>query len=336
MPRRSKGPRLYLDPDRKKWTIRDGTLRIRTGCGERDRAAAEKYLAQYIGEKHEPEPSSAPMIADVLKLYGDEVAPHRATARNLGYVIGKILAGWGDKRTTDITVSSCREYCKSRGNGAAALSDIKTLHAAVTYWNEHEKFGPLAIMPKFWRPEAGPSRERWLTRSEAARLLKAAKPYQHIRRLILLGLYTGSRPGVLLALKWDQIDLKAGVLIRTRGPQSSNKKAPRVRLGRRILGHLRRWKKLDRDIPFVCFFQEHPHLPARQVTDPHTSWRKVVKAAGLPGVTRHTLRHTRGTWMAQKGVPLFEAAGFLGMTVRTLEKIYAHHDPAHQEHAANI
>lgn len=336
MPRRSKGPRLYLDPGRKKWTIRDGPHRIRTGCGERDRSTAEKYLAQYIGEKHAPEPARAPIIADVLAVYGSEVAPYKATARNLGYVIGNLLKWWGDKRTTDITTDACREYARARGNGSAAASDLKILHAAIAHWHNHEKYGPLSVVPKFWRPQEPPPRDRYLTRSEAARLLKAAKPYQHIRRFILLALYTGSRPGVLLALKWDQIDLNAGVLIRTRGAQSSNKKAPPVRLGRRILAHLRRWHRLDGGTGYVCHFRELPHLEPRQVADPHTAWRKVVKAAGLKGVTRHTLRHTRATWMAQKGVPLFEAAGFLGMTVRTLERVYAHHDPAHQEHAANI
>jgi hypothetical protein len=40
--------------------------------------------------------------------------------------------------------------------------------------------------------------------------------------------------------------------------------------------------------------------------------------------------------MAQAGVPLWEAAGFLGMTVKTLERVYAHHDPSNQERAANI
>ncbi len=276
------------------------------------------------------------MIADVLSVYGSEVAPHKATARNIAYILGNLLKWWGSKRTTDISTETCREYARLRGGGSSAASDLKFLHAATAYWHGHEKFGPLAIMPKFWRPDEPPPRERWLTRSEAARLLRAAKPYQHIRRMILLGLYTGSRPGIILALQWDQIDLRAGVLIRSRGPQSKNKKAPRVRLGRRILAHLRRWHRLDRGNGCVCHFREHPHLPPRQVADPHTAWRKVVKAAGLKDVTRHTLRHTRATWMAQKGVPLFEAAGFLGMTVRTLEKTYAHHDPEHQERAANI
>lgn len=276
------------------------------------------------------------MIADVLSVYGSEVVPHRATARNIAYNLGNLLKWWGDKRTTDITTDTCRDYAKTKGNNSGAASDLKILHAATVYWHEHQKFGPLSVMPKFWRPDEPPPRERYLTRQEAAKLLKAARPYQHIRRLILLGLYTGSRPGVLLALKWDQVDLNAGILIRKTGAQASNKKAPRVRLGRRILAHMRRWRKLDGDINLVCYFQEHPHLPVRQVTDPHGTWRRVVKLAGLKGVTRHTLRHTRATWMAQKGVPLFEAAGFLGMTVRTLEKTYAHHDPDHQERAANI
>lgn len=329
MPRRAKGPRLYLDPQRKQWIIRDGTHRIRTGQGEGNRAEAEKYLAAYIGHKHKPEPSSSPMIADVLSVYGDEVAPHKRTARNIGYKIGKLLEWWGDKSVSDVSEDTCREYVAARGNTGAG-ADLKTLRSAIRYWHENRKYGPLAFLPKIWTPAEPEARERYLTRSEAARLLKAARPYLHLRRMVLLGLYTGSRPGVILALKWDQIDLGAGVMIRTRGPQARNKKAPKVRLGRRILGHLRRWHRADGGEGYVC------HFEGRAVDDPHTAWRKVVKAAKLEGVTRHTLRHTRATWLAQAGVSLFEAAGFLGMTVKTLEKVYAHHDPRHQEHAANI
>ena len=275
------------------------------------------------------------MIADVLAVYGDEVAPQKRTAKLIGYKIGKLLEWWGDKPVTYISEDTCREYAAARANTGAG-GDLKTLRAAIRHWHESRKYGPLAYLPKIWTPAEPDPRERYLTRDEAARLLKAAKPYRHLRRLILLGLYTGSRPGVILALNWDQIDLKAGVLTRVRGPQAKNKKAPRVRLGRRILGHLRRWHRIDGGKGPVCYFEDHWHPGKRQVVDPHGAWRKVVKAAGLEGVTRHTLRHTRATWMAQKGVSLFEAAGFLGMTVKTLEKVYAHHDPRHQEHAANI
>jgi integrase len=58
------------------------------------------------------------------------------------------------------------------------------------------------------------------------------------------------------------------------------------------------------------------------------------RRAGLKDVTPHTLRHTAATWKAQSRVPLWEAAGFLGMSRETLEKVYGHHDPDHLRAAA--
>jgi hypothetical protein len=40
--------------------------------------------------------------------------------------------------------------------------------------------------------------------------------------------------------------------------------------------------------------------------------------------------------MMQKGVDIWSAAGFLGMTIKTLESVYGHHHPDHQEAAVNI
>lgn len=337
MPRRSKGPRLYLDPKRHQWVIRDGANFIRTGCSEGSRVKAEQFLASYIGQKHKPEPSSAPMIADVLAAYGSEVAPEKKTARVIGYRITSLLKWWADKKTSDIGVRSCKAYAATKKPQAAA-GDLKVLKAAVMYWHKDSDYGPLDTVPAFWRPADNPPKERWLTREEAARLLRAAKPYQHLRRMILLQLYTGSRPGVVLALKWDQIDFRSGYMARTpQGvAQDARKRAPKVRLGWRIMAHLKRWKRLDGSQKYICRFQDRWHPEARAVREPHTAWDKVVAAAGLEGVTRHTLRHTRATWMMQAGVPIWEAAGFLGMTVKTLEKVYGHHSPDHQERAANI
>ena len=51
-------------------------------------------------------------------------------------------------------------------------------------------------------------------------------------------------------------------------------------------------------------------------------------------VTPHTLRHTAATWLMQNGVPMWEAAGFLGMSKEILEKTYGHHHPDHMKAAA--
>ncbi len=52
------------------------------------------------------------------------------------------------------------------------------------------------------------------------------------------------------------------------------------------------------------------------------------------GVTPHTLRHTAATWLMRAGTDLWQAAGYLGMTVETLERVYGHHHPEFQVEAA--
>jgi hypothetical protein len=51
-------------------------------------------------------------------------------------------------------------------------------------------------------------------------------------------------------------------------------------------------------------------------------------------VTPHTLRHTAATWLMQRGVPIWEAAGFLGMSLEVLQDTYGHHHPHYLQGAA--
>src|SRR5215211_4895311 len=55
------------------------------------------------------------------------------------------------------------------------------------------------------------ARDRWLTRKEAAALLRAArqepKVRLHLPLFILMALYTGQRKDALLSLRWVQVDL---------------------------------------------------------------------------------------------------------------------------------
>jgi integrase len=330
MPRRRAPPRLYCDPTRRDWVIRDGALFIRTGLAEHEREAAERKLAAYLSEKHEPERGPDPLIADVIGIFATEHLAYAATARNSGYNLTYLLRWWRDRRVSTITPTSCRQYVKDATSVSTARRDLELLRAAIRHYSRSMGI-PLqasVVLP----PKAEP-RSRWLTRAEAARFLWAARRTPHLARFILLGLATGSRPKALFGLKWEMIDLEAGVM-RRRGygeREQSRKRAPRVRLGRKILGHLRRWKRRDGAAPWVV------HFDGRPIKRFSTTWWPAVKRAGLgDDVTPHVLRHTRATWLLQRGVAPWQAAGHLGMTTATLERVYGHHAPDWQKDAAEV
>ncbi|MEJ0095155.1 MAG: tyrosine-type recombinase/integrase [Methylocella sp.] len=66
------------------------------------------------------------------------------------------------------------------------------------------------------------------------------------------------------------------------------------------------------------------------------AFSRAVADAGLgQDVTPHVLRHTAATWSMQNGTDLWEAADLLGMTVKTLERVYGHHHPNYQKDAAD-
>jgi integrase len=175
-------------------------------------------------------------------------------------------------------------------------------------------------VPAIVLPDKPAARERWLTRSEVAKLLWAARRTPHLARFILLGIYTGSRTGAILSLQWERIDLVRGVMLRRgEGETESNKRRPPVRLGRKIMAHLRRWRRMDNGGTYVCHYHGQPVRKLRR------SWKAAVLQAGLDGqVTPHTLRHSRATHLMQAGIPVWEAAGQLGMSPQVLEETYGH------------
>lgn len=93
----------------------------------------------------------------------------------------------------------------------------------------------------------------------------------------------------------------------------------------RILAHMRRWKALGLAKEYFVEWAGKPVLSVK------TAFASAVRRSGLPtaqgNVTPHTLRHTAATWLMQNGAPLWEAAGYLGMSEKTLREVYGHHHP---------
>lgn len=350
MPQKRRPARLWLRPDTRTWFIKDGTKRIGTDCAEAEVAAAQEKLAEYIASLYRPERSSRAAevtIGDILLVYLDERCPKTARPKETEAMIGRLNDFFGEMTLTEIRGRTCREYADERGNEGGARRDLEVLRAAINYYHAENT---LDMVPKITLPEKGDPRQRWLTRQEIARLLRAARKERqcrHLVRLIMIGLYTGTRLSAVLNLQWmpntngGHVDLDRGVIYRRAEGErvAHNKRRTPVKVPPRLLRFLRYWKAAD-----TATDQDGKEIHLRyvvtyggeKIVKPHKAFRTVRAAAGFgDDVTPHVLRHTRATWLAQAGIDVHEAAASLGLTVEEFERTYSHADPEFQKAAAN-
>lgn len=375
------------------WVIRDGQKEVSTGCAPARTAEAEQALAAYIAEKWTPpsEPTDSPgdpaciFVAEVLTLYLREKAPKANDPSTVKARIAALASWWGDKTLADVKRSTSEAYVAYRMTqpikqatktekprlvtAQGARRELEDLNAAIGYWaGEH----PLNRRPRATLPEKPESNRDALTREQAARLLLAAMGWRwtgatwkrqskavrvrrmHLRRFILIGLYTGSRPGVIPKILWNEsatqawADPEDGVIYRRGKAERDHKtkRRPLVNMPRRLVAHMRRWQRLDAkeqaarreregevEHPFTITTVLHHHgkpIGGRI----RRSFASALADAGLEAeITPHWMRHTCATWLMEADVKPWEAAGFTGMTTATLEKHYGHHRPGHQDRA---
>jgi integrase len=329
MPRRSSGPRLWFDKKRGTWTILDGRSRRRTGFALDESRQAQKALGEYIAAQHVVKDSATPYIADVLSAYSTEHLAHKVSGSHIFYDIRKLAKWWGGMKVEEINAKTCRAYASSRNANPSARRELAFLSAAVKHWNKEH--GPLKVVPTIILPSKPSPRTNWMTRSEAARFLWSARKTPHLARFFVVGWYTGSRRDVIAGLKWAMVNLETGIMQRKeRGAVETKKKAPPVRMGSRLLSHLRRWKRLDpKGTIYIVNFR------GKRILRPCSSWERVMRETGLPEyVTPHVLRHSRATTMLKAGVAPWEVANALGMSLQVLISTYGHHHPDWQKDAA--
>lgn len=379
MPRRAKGPRLYLRrarPDQvATWVILDGRCETSTGCAASDRQGAEKALANYITNKYEPPRTggdlATTLIADVMTLYLREQGPLTADGGAwLGHMAGPIAEWWEGKTLASVNKSNCIAYTQWRvAQGVSdqtARHELKTLRAAIKHYHASD-LGPLSAVPIVTLPaKVGRKTDYWLTRKQVAERLRAARrlsPWcpkkkkrsrcMQVARLLLICVYSGTRPGASRKLRWitsatgGWINLETETIHRVAAGRRQNRKLqPPVRIHARLLPHLHRWRKAD----MAAGITNVIHYYGKEIARINSAWESVAIEAkhatwradpAHPDGGRwkvhdgpHICRHTAATWQMQAGTDPYEASGYLGMSVTTLLEVYGHHHPDFQGRAA--
>lgn len=349
MPRPRKPARLYFRRDEHQWIIRDGGRDRRTGYGLGERLEAEAALAVYLANRKPPARRGP---ADPGKLTVGEVLARYVDDRGdslkgkgpeiLANTVTALAPYWGSLTCDSVKGNTCRAYVRERAiprqvtittrrgkliqrtysaGPATARRELGVLQTAL---NHAHAEGLLVHPIKVVLPEEGRPRARWLTREEAARLLRAAAP--HLRRFIVLSLYTGRRATAVLDLTWARIDLAAGVVrFRAEGEAETNKRRGSCRIARQLAVHLGIWHRKRRDTHVVTF-------RGKSLASVKKAIARAGERAGIKGVTPHVLKHTAITWAIMGGRLSIEgAAEFFDTSPATIRKTYWHHSPHHQD-----
>lgn len=319
-------PRLCRVAGRDTWHIYFQRRRISTHCT--DRTEAERELARFIAAP----PDTAPLaIAAILERYLANRADRKIPGlERLRFAHKPLVRFLGPKPPEAITDALCRRYARQRaaeGVGeATARTELQALRAALRWAAGRGKL--IATAPEVELPPRPPARDRWLTRAEADRLVGACRR-PHLRLFVLLALHTAARAGAVLALTWDRVDLeRRRIDYREPGRPATRKGRAIVPINETLLPALIEAHR----VAATSFVIE---WAGGSVASVKHGFHSAALAAALPDASPHTLRHTAATWMAQRAVPIWQIAGFMGHSnPRMVEQTYGHHHPDFMAEAA--
>ena len=339
-------PRLVRVAGREAWHIRHEGRRHSAGTASR--AEAEQVLAEYAASLARPGASDSP-VGDVLGRYladrwrsaypAAKVPPacsaDRFLAARRAHAAPRVeRVAWahkplekhlGSRPARGVGAEQTREYTAARLAEGVSEGTIRTelsaLRAAL-------RWALAADAPKIVLPPASAPRERWLTPAEVGRVL-AACSRAHVKLFVLTALHTAARSGAILSLTWDRVDLENRLIdFRDPGRAATRKRRARTPINDALLPALVA-ARTAAQTGHVIEFSGSPVGSVKHAI------RDTAARAGVPGVTPHVFRHTAATWMAQRGVSLWDIAGMLGHSdTKMVADTYGHHSPEHLRDAA--
>jgi integrase len=203
------------------------------------------------------------------------------------------------------------------------------------------------------RPTAREVEMAWWSVADVRRFLACVEG-QRFEALWVLYLTTGMRRGEALGLRWGDVDLDAGRLAIRRAlitvGYAVEWSEPKTDASGRVVAldpdtvrvlRAHRAEQLEERLALGVGYRDGDLVFAKVTGEPlHPSYvsrtfDRRVKAAGVPRIRLHDLRHTAATTMLEEGVPLKVVAERLGhSSTRITADLYQHASETMQDDAA--
>lgn len=286
---------------------------VRVGGQRIRRLIASKALAQELEAKLRDDAGRIKAGLDPRRTLADALARHLTTsatalrsyesllsvARVIRPFLGRPIDQIADAAADIIRDGQARNRQPATINRHLALLRKIGNQAVVWGWTQHPAGKRVQLLPE--RNE----RHVYLTKDEVARLASECRS-QGAKDAVLLAAYTGLRRGELLALTPQH--WRDGALWLATSKSGRPRRVP-----------------VPPDSWEIC-----ERLPlATTAKALRTDFDRARKAAGLPHVHFHDLRHTYASWLVQHGVDLISLKSLMGHSTIQMTSRYAHLEDEH-------
>jgi len=276
---------------------------IRRSTGETDKFKASKVAEAWETELAKP---AGYLFSVVHPVFTETASIKPATVKQYDASHRCLLRILGDFFLNDLCEDDLKSYIQVRMSECSAsrikrdLAYLSSLYNWATMVEGGPPSNPVRLLnQRLLGLRNGKPRKRWLTEPQFEALLAMVTNPVH-RALLTMAVDTGMRRNELLTLKRTDVFLERRVVIignldplDTKGGEGRL-----IPLTDRACSTLRDILKHRPTSPWV-FTSGRTGKPLRSI---HGWWPTLVEKAGLEDFRFHDLRHTFGSWAAQRGV----------------------------------
>jgi integrase len=323
------GPWLSQRPGRPfyyiTWFERHSRQTKRLSTGATDKIEALRLLAKWWVRNKELQGEDLRQVplGVVLDRYYAEHAQKLPSAVQAAVGIGLWKRFFGSLAISELNPkrqNSFVEWLRARGHNDNYIR--RTQSVAIAALNRAHRLGEIASVPPLTLLERVETRRQILSLHDVAALFDAATT-DHFRLWLMVAFGTAARPGAILQLKTDQIDLAHRLIdFNPVGRAQTKKRRPVLPICDALLPWLR-----NLEPGFVIRWKQDQQEPIKRIQTAFDAAR--TRAKFSPAITPYSIRHTVAVELRKRGVAMAEVAGFLGHKMERFAttEIYARYAP---------